>query len=186
MISELLDHTERVLRHTPARSMPARLLLGTVASQAGVRVSLHRFVADIRARPDLFTVADHLPLDDVAAWYPDERAAYAAALRGGTGSAGPIIGLARFEPGISRQVGALDRAYAYDARAASANLTAEADVAAALHESLADLLRASGGDESLRRAVGGAVAELQAVWPAPDRPAPDRPAPASPANRRRR
>jgi hypothetical protein len=154
MITEVVDHAERVLRHAPGHSMPAGALQRTVAREAGIRIPLRHFIAELRARPDRFTVLAPAPLEDRVTWRAEESAAYADALRSALATVGPFVTLTAGNTGERTIM-----------QPSGAELPPAAEPCAieALQEGLAEMLRAAGGDDVLRRSLGGAIAEIQAA-----------------------
>jgi hypothetical protein len=164
MITELIAHAERVLRHTPGGTLPAHDLHGAVAREAGTGGPLQRFVADLRGHPDRFTVFDRLPLADGPGWEEAERAAYAAALRGSPLPDGPFVALT--DPAPADDAAGVQEPSSRPAGCGGVRGTRYGVVAEALQEGLAELMRAAGEDAGLRLSVGGAIAELQAAYTA--------------------
>jgi hypothetical protein len=154
MITEVVDHAERVLRHAPGYSMPAGALHRTVAREAGIRIPLRHFMAELRARPDRFTVIAPPPLEDPATWRAEESAAYADALRTALAMTGPFVILAGNDSADRTMMQPADAVFPP---------SAEPCAIEALQEGLAEVLRTAGADAGLRGSLAGAIAEIQAA-----------------------
>jgi hypothetical protein len=148
--TELIEHSARVLRHAPARSLTADELHRRVVREAGLSVGLAAFLDCLRASPDRFALlAPSCEPLLAAVWDETARHAYAAAFAQTGMSTWPLVTLAE-TPAEPVVVGPLS------------------DV----HDDLAEFLRVVGDDDHLRAAVSEAAAGLAALGRLPDAASP--------------
>ncbi|CAN5792702.1 hypothetical protein BH23GEM9_BH23GEM9_27510 [soil metagenome] len=158
---ELIEHTVRLLKHAPTRSMPADALYERIRTEAGLDVGMSGLLDTVRGCPDRFAVLlAPFAVADQAGWHDGERSEYERALAA-AGMSAPTVTLAErlceTDPALSRaspaDCGLGDRPAGDDGAI---------DVFGAVHGALAELLHMA-LDDDMRAAVTGALTEMEAA-----------------------
>jgi hypothetical protein len=143
---ELIEHAARVLRTAPGRIMEGRALYDRVSRETGIRCGLGLLLQQLHDFPDRFSMLQAAPAHDGSPWTAGERRSYAGLL-----------------PLLEKADAAMVALCEPDPDAGAVAQPTESDGLAAVHQSVAELLRCPGADAHFRAAVASAVAALGAT-----------------------
>jgi hypothetical protein len=145
---ELIEHAARVLRAAPGRIMEGRALYDRVSRETGIRCGLGLLLQQLHDFPDRFSMLQAAPAHDGSPWTAGERRSYAGLLPLLEKADAAMVALCEPDP---------------DPDAGTVAQPTDSDGLAAVHQSVAELLRCPGADAHFRAAVGSAVAALGAA-----------------------
>lgn len=147
MMTDLLDHTARLLERESTRCLNITVLHDRATRDTGTRISVGSFMNLLSRHADRFVVIPgSRTIESRHGWSAEDRSDYDGALERAPGAASLVM-LACSAPDPTRPAVAVERD----------------DVLTAVYDALVDMLHGADADEHLRLAAAAGARELDAI-----------------------